>query len=168
MVALALTLACARGERPAPANQAATADTVALAPAAPVTGSDSLPANRSFSAILSGFEMRVPDLWGQRYLATERRDPDDFPGATTVTEFVFLGMSGGMPPSLLTLVRYPSARWDALPNRTGTVVATTGKDVIVAQLPTTNPYPAGSDDARDYGAMWIAAGQVKPLITLVR
>ncbi len=167
MVALAVTLACARGERPAPANQVAAADTAA---AAPVTGgaSDSLPANRSFSAILSGFEMRVPDLWGQRYLATERRDPDDYPGATTVTEFVFLGMSGGTPPSLLSLVRYPSARWEALPTRTGTVVATAGKDVIVAQLPTKNPYPAGSDDARDYGAMWITAGQVTPLIRLVR
>lgn len=129
---------------------------------------DTLPASRSFSAIMSGFEMRVPDLWGQRYLATERREPDDFPGAVTVTEFVFLGMSGGMPPSLLTLVRYPSARWEAMPNRIGTVVATAGKDVIVALPPAKNPYPAGSDDAGDFGGMLISAAQVKPLITLVR
>jgi hypothetical protein len=108
--------------------------------------------------------MGVPDIWAQRYMATERRDPEEFPGAKTVTEFVFLGMSGGTPPSLLTLVRYPQGTYSGLASKPGPVVASMGGDVIVMQRAGENPYPAGSDDAQAYDAMRISDKQVQKLI----
>lgn len=165
-----LALACAKGEPKAAAGTTASADSsaaaaTAVAPdAANAALGDSLPSSRSFSAIMSGFEMRIPDLWGQRYMATERRDPEEFPGAVTVTEFVFLGMSGGVPPSILGLVRYPRATYDGLATKPGPVVASIGSDVIAVQQPSANPYPAGSDDARAFDGMRITAKQVEGLV----
>jgi hypothetical protein len=129
-----------------------------------VPSGEPVPASRSFSALLSGFEMGVPDIWAQRYMATERRDPEEFPGAKTVTEFVFLGMSGGTPPSLLTLVRYPQGTYSGLASKPGPVVASMGADVIVMQLAGKNPYPAGTDDAQAFDAMRIPDKQVQKLI----
>jgi hypothetical protein len=125
---------------------------------------DSLPASRSFSAILSGFEMAIPDRWGQRYMATERREPDEFPGARTVTEFVFLAVSNPTPSALLTLVRYPGGTYEGLGQKPGPVVATVGNDVLAVQVPGANPFPAGTDDARAFDAMRLTEAQVRKLV----
>jgi hypothetical protein len=146
---------------------AAAAAGAAPAPAVPAAGASggSLAASRSFSAIMSGFEMAIPDLWGQRYMATERREPEEFPGARTVTEFVFLALSNPTPPPLLTLVRYTKGTYDGLPRKPGPVVASLGGgDVLAVQFPGANPFPAGSDDAQAFDSMRLSEAQVKRLV----
>lgn len=108
--------------------------------------------------------MAIPDRWGQRYMATERRDPEEFPGARTVTEFVFLALSNPTPPALLTLVRYPKGTYDGLARKPGPVVASVGGDVLAVQFPGANPFPAGSDDGQAFDAMRLDEGQVRKLV----
>lgn len=132
------------------------------AAAAPASPSGPLASSRTFTSLLGHFEYAVPDAWEQRYTASERVKPPEYPGAASLTEFLFLPMSGGMPPSLLTIVAYPEATWKHLGSKpAGTVVAEANGHVLVAVPLASNPFPAGSEDATAIAPMMITAEQVK-------
>ncbi len=159
----ALVAACtARRAEQAAADSALTApvtpprDTAAAAPDT---------TERWFSSVLGGFDLRIPVAWGQRFSASERSEPDEYPRAAAVVDVVFLAESGGVPPALVTVVRYPKAAWAAVSGPAGAagtgVVAETATDVFVATVPTANPYPKGSPDAEAFGGMQLTLEQVK-------
>ena len=72
--------------------------------------SGELASSRTFNSLLGNFQFAVPDVWEQRYTATERAKAPEYPGTKTVTEFLFLPMSGGTPPALLTILQYSEKR----------------------------------------------------------
>ena len=112
----------------------------------------------------ANFQFAVPDVWEQRYTATERVSAPEYPGAKSVSEFMFLPMSGGTPPALLTIIQYPEAEWKTIAGSgkaVGSVVAEGGGRVFVAQLLSSNPFPAGSEDAVAIAPMLVNAEQVK-------
>lgn len=159
LLALAL-VACGRTT---PATPAAGGDSAATAGAAPASAEPApavAPAERSFSAVLAGFDFRVPTSWGRRYSASERADPADFPGARHAVEFVYLPDEGGVPPLLLTILVYDRARWGAA-KRVGDVVRESGDRVFVAVRPEGNPLPAGSPDATRLDATRLSVDEVR-------
>lgn len=161
LLAVAALAGCGRGTPSAAADTTATAAPVA-AVAPPAGGA--LASSRTFNSLLGDFQFAVPDVWEQRYTATERAKAPEFPGARSVSEFMFLPMSGGTPPALLTLIQYPEADWktvSASGKARGSVVAEGGGRVFVAQLLTSNPFPAGSEDAVAIAPMLLTAEQVK-------
>jgi hypothetical protein len=160
LVAVAALAACGRGTPPAAADTTAAAPPVAAA--TPPAGE--LASNRTFNSLLGDFQFAVPDVWEQRYTATERARAPEFPGAKSVSEFMFLPMSGGTPPALLTIIQYPEADWKAVAasgKAPGSVVAEGGGRVFVAQLLASNPFPAGSEDAVAIAPMLLTVDQVK-------
>jgi hypothetical protein len=151
ILTVALVGACERAETPGAARTAPAAG-----------GSDA--SSRSFSSVLSHFEMAIPDRWEQRYTASERTEPDEYPGASSVVEFVFLPATGGEPPSLLTIIRYPRATWARIKGASppvGQLLEEKGTNTFVAALPPSNPYPAGSEDGSAYDRMRVTLAQVK-------
>lgn len=136
--------------------------TSAAAPAAPATATAG--ASRSFSSVLSRFEMKVPDVWAQRFTASERTDPDEYPGASSVVEFVFLPVSGGMPPTLLTILRYPRGEWEraSATLKGATLLQEAGQDAFLMVPAGKNPYPAGSADHEAFEAMRVGADLIQP------
>jgi hypothetical protein len=160
LVAGAALAACGRGTPPV------NADTTAVAPpaaavAAPANGE--LASSRTFNSLLGNFQFAVPDVWEQRYTATERAKAPEYPGARSVSEFMFLPMSGGTPPALLTIIQYSEAEWKVVSSsgkRPGPVVAEGGGRVFVAELLPSNPFPAGSEDAVAIAPMLLTAEQV--------
>lgn len=167
-VACALTIvgvaACDRGTPSVAADTTAAA--TAAAPAAPVAAAPGGPlaSSRTFNSLLGDFQFSVPDVWEQRYTATERAKAPEYPGARSVSEFMFLPVSGGTPPSLVILVQYPEAEWKKLSSGSakpaGTVVAERGGRVFVAQVLSSNPFPAGSEDAAAIAPMMLTPEQV--------
>ena len=157
----ALLAACGRGTPPAAADTTAAA--VAAAPPAAQASGD-LASSRTFNSLLGNFEFAVPDVWEQRYTATERARAPEYPGAKSVSEFMFLPMSGGTPPALLTLVQYSEKDWKAISTGSGKapgpVVAEGGGRVFVAVLLPSNPFPAGSEDAVAIAPMLLTPAQV--------
>lgn len=155
---LAVVLAaCTRG------TPSSAADTTAVAapPVAATAANGELASSRTFNSLLGNFEFAVPDAWEQRYTATERAKAPEFPGSSSVSEFMFLPMSGGTPPALLTIIQYPEAAWKSVSAKApGPVVAQGGGRVYVAQLLASNPFPAGSEDAVAIAPMLLTADQV--------
>ncbi len=162
--------ACSRGEaartetaRGDSAPAASPAPEAAAQPAAPAAPAEA-GASRSFSSVLSRFEMKVPDVWAQRFTASERTQPVEYPGASSVVEFVFLPESGGEPPALLTIVRYPRAAWErskaTLPS--ATLLQEVGQDAFVLVPAGKNPYPAGSADNAAFERMRVGEERIKP------
>ena len=158
---LAVLAACGRGTPSAAADT-----TAAAAPAAPVAppASGNLASSGTFTSLLGDFQFAVPDVWEQRYTATERAKAPEYPGTKTVTEFLFLPLSGGTPPALLTILQYSEKDWKAVgagPSKpSGTVVAEGGGRVFVALLLVSNPFPAGSEDAVAIAPMLMTPEQV--------
>lgn len=161
VVTLAVLAACGRGTPSAAADTTAAA---APAAAVPPPASGKLASSGTFTSLLGDYEFAVPDVWGQRYTATERAKPPEYPGTKTVTEFLFLPISGGTPPVLLTILQYSEKDWKTVgagPSRpSGTVVAEGGGRVYVAGLLASNPFPAGSEDAVAIAAMLMTPEQV--------
>jgi len=160
LVAVAALAACGRGTPSAAADTTAAAAQVAAV--APPAGGE-LASSRTFNSLLGDFQFSVPDVWEQRYTATERAIAPEFPGAKSVSEFMFLPMSGGTPPTLLTIIRYAEPEWrtiSASGKAPGPVVAEGGGRVFVAQLLTANPFPAGSEDAVAIQPMLLTPEQV--------
>jgi hypothetical protein len=161
LLAVAALAGCGRGTPSAAADTTATSAPVA-APVAPPAGG-ALASSRTFNSLLGDFQFAVPDVWEQRYTATERAKAPEFPGARSVSEFMFLPMSGGTPPALLTIIQYPEADWktvSASGKAPGSVVAEGGGRVFVAQLLPGNPFPAGSEDAVAIAPMLLTPEQV--------
>jgi hypothetical protein len=162
VVAAAVLSACGRGTPSAAADTTASAaPAVAAVAAAQPTGE--LASSRMFNSLLGDFQFAFPDVWEQRYTATERVSAPEYPGAKSVSEFMFLPMSGGTPPALLTIIQYPQAGWKAISGSgkaAGTVVAEGGGRVFVAQVLSSNPFPAGSEDAVAIAPMLLAPDQV--------
>ena len=126
--------ACGRGTPSAAADTTAAAAPVAAV--APPAGGE-LASSRTFNSLLGDFQFAVPDVWEQRYTATERATPPEFPGAKSVSEFMFLPVSGGTPPALLTIIQYAEPEWKTITasgKAPGPVVAEGGGRVFVAQL----------------------------------
>ncbi len=141
-----------------------TAGSTAAAPAATPAPTVPSGATRSFTSVLSRFEMKVPDVWAQRFTASERTQPDEFPGASSVVEFTFLPESGGELPALLTILRYPRSTWE---RSKGSLVGATllqevGQDAFVAVPAGKNPYPAGSADNAAFEGMRVGLEVIKP------
>ena len=161
LVAVAALAACGRGTPSAAADTtAASAPVAAVAP--PAGGA--LASSRTFNSLLGDFQFAVPDVWEQRYTATERAKAPEFPGAKSVSEFMFLPMSGGTPPALLTIIQYPESEWKSVSASgkvPGAVVAEGGGRVFVAQLLPSNPFPAGSEDAVAIAPMLLTPEQVR-------
>lgn len=157
IVTAVLLAACGRG------TPRAGADTTMAAPpasASPAPAGD-LASSRTFNSLLGNFEFAVPDVWEQRYTATERAKAPEYPGAKSVSEFMFLPLSGGTPPTLLTLIQYSEKDWKAMNGKpTGTVVAEGGGRVFVAVLLSANPFPTGGEDAVAIAPMLLTPEQV--------
>jgi len=161
VVVTVVLAACGRGTPSAAADTTAAA-APAAAQAPPAVAGD-LASSRTFNSLLGDFQFAVPDVWEQRYTATERVSAPEYPGAKSVSEFMFLPMSGGTPPALLTIVQYPEAGWKAISGSgkaVGAVVAEGGGRVFVAQLLSSNPFPAGSEDAVAIAPMLLTPDQV--------
>jgi hypothetical protein len=160
LVVAAALAACGRG------TPSAGADTTRAAPpAAAVTtpANGELASSRTFNSLLGDFQLAVPDVWEQRYTATERVKAAEYPGARSVSEFMFLPVSGGTPPVLLRIIQYPEAEWKVVSSSgkgPGPVVAEGGGRVFAAQLLAANPFPAGSEDAVAIAPMLLTAEQV--------
>ncbi len=152
--------ACGRGTPSAAADTTAAAAPVASV--APPAGG-ALASSRTFNSLLGDFQFAVPDIWEQRYTATERAKAPEYPGARTVSEFMFLPMSGGTPPALLTIIQYGEPEWKSVSasgKAPGSVVAEGGGRVFVARLLPSNPFPAGSEDAVAIAPMLLTPDQV--------
>lgn len=164
-VLTAALAACGRGTPSAAADTTAAA--VPAAAQAPPAPAGELASSRTFNSLLGDFQFAVPDVWEQRYTATERASAPEYPGAKSVSEFMFLPMSGGTPPALLTIIQYPEATWKTVSGSgkaVGPVVAQGGGRVFVAQLLSSNPFPAGSEDAVAIAPMLLNAEQVQKAI----
>jgi hypothetical protein len=159
----AVLAACGRGT-PSGAADTTAAAAPAAAPAPPQAASE-LASSRTFYSQLSDFQFAVPDVWEQRYTATERANAPEYPRSKTVSEFMFLALSGGTPPTLLTIIQYSQADWKAVSSGSGkpggTVVSEGRGRVFVALFLPTNPFPAGSDDAVAIAGMMLTPEQVK-------
>ena len=167
LVTLVVLAACGRGTPSAAADT-----TTAAAPAAPVAppASGALASSRTFTSLLGGFEFAVPDVWEQRYTATERAKAAEYPRTKTVSELLFLPMSGGTPPALVTILQYSEKDWKAIgtgPSKpSGTVVAEGGGRVFVAVLLASNPFPGGSEDAVAIAPMLMTPEQVSKALRI--
>lgn len=163
----ALLTACGRGTPPASADTAAAMPPAASAATTPP---GELASSRTFNSLLGDFQFAVPDVWEQRYTATERAKAPEYPGARSVSEFMFLPLSGGTPPTLLTLIQYSEKDWRAVSAGAGkpggSVVAEGGGRVFVALLLPSNPFPAGSDDAVAIAPMLLTPEQVQKAIRI--
>ena len=74
---------------------------------------------------------------------------------------MFLPLSGGTPPALLTLIQYSAKDWKAIARPAsppGTVVAEGGGRVFVACCCRPIPFPAGSEDAVAIAPMLLTRG----------
>ena len=160
IVTAALLAACGRGTPQAGADTTMAALPVSASPAP----AGDLASSRNFNSNLGNFEFAVPDVWEQRYTATERAKAPEYPGAKSVSEFMFLPVSGGTPPTLLTLVQYSEKDWKAMNAASGkpagTVVAEGGGRVFVAVLLSASPFPTGSEDAVAIAPMLLTPEQV--------
>ena len=87
LVAVTALAGCGRGTPSAAADTTAAAAPVATV--APPAGGE-LASSRTFNSLLGNFQFAVPDVWEQRYTATERGTAPEFPGAKSVSEFMFL------------------------------------------------------------------------------
>lgn len=169
VIAVVLLLAaCKRGEVPRVESAGADPSVPPAGTAAPAAPPEAAPphagpyaadtgSTRWFSSVVSGFEMQIPNAWNQRVTASERSNPEEFPGATSIVEFTFLAETGtgGPPPSILTVLRFPTATWR---DRKGsfpqaTVLHTGPTDVFVMLPAGRNPYAEGSTDAQAFEAM---------------
>jgi hypothetical protein len=169
VVAAAALSACGRGTPSAAADTTASVAPAAAAVApAPPTGE--LASSRTFNSLLGDFQFAVPDVWEQRYTATERVNPPEYPKAKTVTEFLFLPLSGGTPPALLTIIQYSAKDWASLNAGSGkpegSVVAEGGGRVFVALLLPSNPFPAGSEDGAAITPMLLNVEQVSKALRI--
>jgi hypothetical protein len=154
--------ACSREARVAADSTATAAADTAAATAAAAQATGDLASSRTFNSLLANFQFAVPDVWEQRYTATERINPADYPKAKSVAEFLFLPLSGGTPPVLLALVQYSEADWKALgAGAAGTVVSDSGGRVFTAVLLKANPFPAGSEDGTAIAPMMLTVEQVR-------
>jgi len=163
LAALLLAAAC---NRAAPPASAPAADTVASAAvsAAPEPAQDSAaPEKIRFNSTVAGFRLDIPPTWGRRYTVSERSDPEEFPKAKHVVEFMYLPDEGGIPPVLLTIADYAAADWAAVKGTShGEVVAERGGQVWVAIPPAKQtPLRKGSEDERRFEAARITTTQVK-------
>jgi hypothetical protein len=163
VVAAAVLSACGRGTPPVAADTTASVAPAAAAVAPPQPMGE-LASSRTFNSLLGDFQFAVPDVWEQRYTATERVNPPEYPKAKTVSEFLFLPLSGGTPPALLTVIQYAAKDWTSLNagsgKPAGSVVAEGGGRVFVAILLPSNPFPAGSEDGVAITPMLLTAEQV--------
>jgi hypothetical protein len=166
VVAAAALSACGRGTPPVAADTTAPA-VAAEAPSQPM---GELASSRTFNSLLGDFQFAVPDVWEQRYTATERVKPPEYPKAKTVTEFLFLPLSGGTPPALLTIIQYAAKDWTSLNagsgKPAGSVVAEGGGRVFVALLLPSSPFPAGSEDGAAITPMLVNAEQVSKALRI--
>ncbi len=89
VVVTAMLAACGRGTPSAAADTTAAAAVPAAAQAMPAPAGE-LASGRTFNSLLGDFEFAVPDVWEQRYTATERVSAPEYPGAKSVSEFMFL------------------------------------------------------------------------------
>jgi hypothetical protein len=161
VVVTAVLAACGRGTPPAAADTTAAAAPTA---AQPLAATGELASSRTFNSLLGNFQFAVPDIWEQRYTATERVSAPEFPGAKSISEFMFLPLSGGTPPVLLTIIQYSEAGWKDISGAgkaPGSVVAQGGGRVFVAQVLASSPFPAGSEDAVAIAPMLLNAEQVR-------
>ncbi len=160
LVAVTALAGCGRGTPSAAADTTAAAAPVATV--VPPAGGE-LASSRTFNSLLGNFQFAVPDVWEQRYTATERGTAPEFPGARSVSEFMFLPVSGGTPPALLTIIQYAEPEWKSIKasgKAPGPVVAEGGGRVFVAQFLPRNPFPAGSEDAVAIAPMLLTPEQV--------
>ena len=169
VVVTAVLSACGRGTPSAAADTtasvaSASAAAAAAEAAAPARPAGELASSRTFNSLLGDFQFAVPDVWEQRYTATERVNPPEYPRAKTVSEFIFLPLSGGTPPAVLTIVQYAAKDWTSLAASSGkpagSVVAEGGGRVFVALLLPSSPFPAGSEDGAAITPMLLNAEQV--------
>jgi len=165
---LLLLAACNRAAPPAgvPAADSAAPAAASTSPA-PVPDS-AAPEKIRFNSTVAGFRLDIPQAWGRRYTVSERSDPEEFPKAKHVVEFMYLPDEGGIPPVMLTIADYAAADWAAVKGTTrGEVVAEQRGQVWVA-IPATKetPLKKGSEDERRFEANRVSPAQVKSAFSL--
>jgi hypothetical protein len=169
---LLLVAACGKPATPAStpgADTAALAATSAASAAtapAPAADSSAAPETLHFTSSIAGFDLTIPAAWGRRYTVSERSEPEEFPKARHVVEFMYLPDEGGIPPTWLSVLEYSAGDWAAVKARsTGEVVAERDGRVWVAiPPPKTTPLRKGSPDEQRFEAGRVTAAQVKPLL----
>jgi hypothetical protein len=162
--------ACSKPATPAsaPAADTTTAAVAAAAPAPAPAADSAAPEQLRFASTIAGFRYNIPAAWGRRYTVSERADPEDFPKAKHVVEFMYLPDEGGVPPTMLTIADYDAADWGAVKGTTpGEVVAEHEGHVWVAiPAPKGTPLKKGSDDEKRFDAARVTPAQVKAAIEL--
>jgi hypothetical protein len=166
-IALLFLAACGKPAVPAAAPPGADSGAVSAAPAA---GAEApAPAEQlHFSSIIADFAFEVPASWGRRYTVSERSDPPEFPKATQVVEFMYPPDEGGVPPTLLMIVVYRAADWQAVRGTgTGAVVAQKdGRVYVAVPAARDTPFTKGSPDAQRFDAARVTVEQVERAITI--
>jgi len=167
LVPLVLLAACSKPS--VPAGGASTADSTAVATAAaPAADSAAAPEQLHFNSIIAGFNFDIPPSWGRRYTVSERAEPDEYPKAKYLVEFMYLPDEGSMPPTMLAVVAYSTADWNVVRGSSkGQVVAEKDGRVWVA-LPAGKDtlFKPGSPDAQRFEARRVTIEQVKRAISL--
>ena len=167
LVPLMLLIAC--GKPPAPASVASMADSSAVATTtAPAADTAAAPEQLHFNSIIAGFDFEIPASWGRRYTVSERAEPDEYPRAKHLVEFMYLPDEGSMPPTMLAVLAYSAADWNAVRGSSkGQVVAEKDGRVWVA-VPAGKDtlFRPGSPDAQRFEARRVTTEQVKHAISV--
>lgn len=164
---LPLVLLAACGRSPAPAGGQPVADSAAATTAA-APAADTAAEQLHFNSIIAGFNFDIPLSWGRRYTVSERAEPAEFPRAKHLVEFMYLPDEGSLPPTMLSVIVYTTADWNAVrgsikgevvAERDGTVwvAVPAGKDTL---------FKPGSPDAARFEARRLTMAQVKQAISL--
>jgi hypothetical protein len=164
---LALLLACGKSGMPA-GGQPAVDSAAATTATAPVADSAAAPEQLHFNSIIAGFDFDIPRSWERRYTVSERAEPEEYPKAKHLVEFMYLPDEGSMPPTMLAVVVYGAADWNAVRGSSkGQVVAEREGNVWVA-VPAGKDtlFKPGSPDAQRFEARRVTIEQVKQAISL--
>ena len=163
---LVLLAACSKPS--VPAGGASGADSTAVATAAAPAADSAAPEQLHFNSIIAGFNFEIPASWGRRYTVSERAEPDEYPKAKHLVEFMYLPDEGSMPPTMLAVVAYSTADWRAVRGSSkGQVVAEKDGRVWVA-VPAGKDtlFKPGSPDAQRFEARRVTIEQVRQAISL--
>jgi hypothetical protein len=163
LIPLVLLLACGKSQVPAD-GQAVAESAAASAPVADTAAAEQL----HFNSIIAGFDFDIPQSWERRYTVSERAEPDEFPKARHLVEFMYLPDEGDQPPTMLAVLVYAASDWNAVRGSSAGEVVAKKDGLVWVALPAGKDtlFKPGSADAQRFEARRVTIEQVKQGISL--
>lgn len=117
------------------------------------------------------FRFELPPAWAGRYVALPADPSQDGAGIAEAVRFVYPPKDTTITPQVvLGVTVYADTAWrraSAEPGPPlGDVVLHADGRTYIASLPQSNPFPAGSDDAKAFDEMRVSVDGVKRALTL--